>query len=111
TLLQRQRLRLQKARTREQQLKVSHLEAAIEGEEKERSRIGRQLHDEVMVEFSIVRMNMAALPQQHAYVKQLPDYRTLSRQLDVACLKLRQAAHNLMPDALMEEGLLSAIQY
>lgn len=111
SLFQRQRLKLQRAQSQEQQAQISRLQATIEGEENERSRIGRQLHDEVMVEFSIVKMNMIALQEHDQYVRQLSEYDHLSRQLEVACLKLRQSAHNLMPDGLMEEGLIAAINY
>lgn len=110
-LLLRQRLKLQKAYSKEQALKIEKLQAAMEAEERERDRIGKQLHDEVMVGFSIVKMNMAALQENQYSVRALAAYQEIRQQLDTACLQLRQAAHNLMPDALMDEGLVMAIDY
>jgi signal transduction histidine kinase len=110
-LSQKQRLQLQKAKTARQQLQVQQLKAVIEGEEKERSRIGRQLHDDIMVQLSIVKMGMEALPMEYPRIKSAEGYINIVQQLTHASQQLRQTAHNLMPDALLEEGLVSAVLY
>ena len=110
-LSQKQRLQLQKAKTARQQLQVQQLKAVIEGEEKERSRIGRQLHDDIMVQLSIVKMGMEALPMEYPRIKHAEGYINIVQQLTHASQQLRQTAHNLMPDALLEEGLVSAVLY
>jgi signal transduction histidine kinase len=109
--IQYQRLKLQRAGMQRQLEKNEQLKALIESEEKERNRIGHQLHDDVMVEFSIVKMNMAALTKSHPEIRQIKGYWEISKQLNLASIKLRQTAHNLMPGILTEEGLLSAINY
>lgn len=111
TLFQRQRLKLQKARTGQQQRQIEKLQAVVDGEEKERVRIGRQLHDDVMVSFSIAKINLAALPIAYPAIKSSAAFENLSRQLNQTGVKIRQTAHNLMPDALLTEGLLFAISY
>ncbi len=110
-IFQIQRLKLQKALARNQQQKINQLNAVLEGEEKERSRIGRQLHDDVMVEFSIAKMNLAFLPKEKPGIELTEAYRNIEKQLNRTGIKLRQTAHNLMPDALLDEGLLTAINY
>ena len=109
--IQYQHLKLNKAKMQQQLQKNAELKAIIESEEKERNRIGHQLHDDVMVEFSIVKMNMAALPRLYPEIRQIKDFRDITKQLTLASIKLRQTAHNLMPGMLTEEGLLSAINY
>ncbi|PSK90464.1 tetratricopeptide repeat-containing sensor histidine kinase [Taibaiella chishuiensis] len=110
-LSQKQRLQLQKAKTARQQQQVQQLKAVIEGEEKERSRIGRQLHDDIMVQLSIVKMGMEALPMAHPSIRDAEGYRSIVDQLNHTSRQLRQTAHNLMPDTLLEEGLVSAVLY
>ncbi len=102
---------LQRNKAKAQQQKVDRLKTLIEGEENERVRIGQQLHDDVMVEFSIVKMNMETLPTQFPEVGAIKEYRDIVQQLNNASIKLRHTAHNLMPDALLEEGLVSALIY
>lgn len=111
TLFQRQRLKLQKARSGQQQQQIDKLQAVLDGEENERARIGRQLHDDVMVSFSIAKINLAALPNEYPAIKTSSVFENLSRQLNQTGVKIRQTAHNLMPDALLTEGLLFAIGY
>jgi signal transduction histidine kinase len=110
-LSQKQRLQLQKIKTARQQQQVLQLKAVIDGEEKERSRIGRQLHDDIMVQLSIVKMGLEALPIAHPNIRNTEGYNNIVEQLKHTSQQLRQTAHNLMPDALLEEGLVSAILY
>lgn len=102
---------VQRSKTKAQQQHVDRLKNLIEGEENERVRIGQQLHDDVMVEFSIVRMNMEVVPTQFPEFGKSKDYINIVQQLNNASTKLRHTAHNLMPDALLEEGLVSALIY
>lgn len=110
-IFQKQRLKLNKIKSEQQLQKLDQLKATIESEEKEKSRIGRQLHDDIMVELSIVKMGLSTLPINHPEIKQTNNYINLVEQLDNTSIKLRQTAHNLMPDVLLEEGLIPAITY
>ncbi len=110
-LYQRQRIRLHKEKAEKQQQQISQLSAVLDGEEKERARIGRQLHDDVMVEFSLAKINLAALPDEFPMLRATTSFSRVEQQLDKTGIKIRQTAHNLMPDALLTEGLLYAIDY
>ncbi|WP_162902850.1 tetratricopeptide repeat-containing sensor histidine kinase [Taibaiella koreensis] len=110
-IYQKQRLQLQRANLGKQQQRVAQLKAVIDGEEKERSRIGRQLHDDVMVQLSIVKMGLDALAIKNPGFKQGEEYKNLLQQLDYTSQNIRQTAHNLMPDSLLAEGLLPAVGY
>lgn len=108
---QKQRLQLQMEKTARKQQEVHQLKAVLEGEEKERSRIGRQLHDDIMVQLSVVKMGLEALPAGYPDIKKAEGYHNIVQQLTLTSQQLRQTAHNLMPDALLEEGLVSAVLY
>lgn len=94
----------------EKEQEVNRLKDAIEGEEKERTRIGRELHDGIMVQFSVVQMNLSALIEK-LHPDHLEDFDNILCQLEDATKELRKSAHNLMPDILLEEGLIEATHY
>ncbi len=93
------------------QQEVKEMKAIIDAEEKERNKIANNLHDSIMIQFSVVKMNMSALlgEEQSAIPKQKIE--PLIRQLDAATRSLRKAAHYLMPDMLLENGLAEALNY
>ncbi len=90
---------------------VERLKALSEGEEKERNRIAHELHDSVMVEFASVKMQLNALPQQFPEMAASENHKRIVQQMDRATKELRLTAHNLMPDLLLDEGLVQAIFY
>lgn len=98
------------ANTQKRQV-IAQLKAKLSGEEEERVRIARELHDGIMVQFSSVKMNLSTI-LNHAID---PDLKfvlnNIVEQLDNATRELRKSAHNLMPDMLLEEGLIEAVDY
>jgi signal transduction histidine kinase len=103
----RERLRTIKA---EKEREVAQLKATLKGEEKERVRIARELHDGIMVQFSSVQMNLSALIEKSGN-EHPEDYEHIQAQLEEATKELRKSAHNLMPDMLLQEGLAEATHY
>jgi len=90
---------------------VERLKALSEGEEKERNRIAHELHDSVMVEFASVKMQLNALPQHFPEMARSDNHKKIVQQMDRATKELRLTAHNLMPDLLLDEGLIQATYY
>lgn len=89
---------------------ITQLKAIMEGEEHERERIARDLHDGVIVLFSTVSMQLNSLMKKNG-LKDHFECENLLSQLELATKELRKAAHNLMPDVLLQEGLEGAIHY
>ncbi len=110
-LYQKQKLQRQRSRAALQHQEIEKLKAAIEAEEKERSRIGRELHDDIMVQLSLVKMNLEALPAQLPEIEKINDFASVKEQLRIAGRDLRQTAHNLSPDTLLADGLTQALLY
>lgn len=90
---------------------LSALLARLEGEEEERKRLARDLHDGIVVRFSAVKMNMSILPDKHRSLAGARDFTQIVSDLDDATHELRKTAHNLMPDVLLEGGLSEAAYY
>lgn len=90
-------------------LEIERLNATLTGEEMERNRIARELHDGVGGLLSAAKMNFELFGKKNPDTNRadLDDGLSL---LQVAAVELRKTAHNLMPETLMHEGLLKAIQ-
>jgi signal transduction histidine kinase len=103
-------LRKQQLLNTEQQQEISNLKAVMAGEEKERTRIARELHDGIMVQLAVIKMKLRkARVTQQVHEEQSLD--AILQQLDDTSRELRRTAHNLMPDMLLETGLTDAVFY
>lgn len=93
-------------RVKEMQL----MQALMEGEEKERSRIARDLHDGVAGMIAAARMQFTALSSSVASVLESKAYIHGMDLLEHASVQVRRTSHNLMPEILLENGLDRALQ-
>ena len=84
----------------------------IEAEERERKRIAAELHDGVGQLFTAVKMNMEILVERFLVKK--PDAALLAEKtlamVDESCAEVRSIAHQMMPNALIKSGLVSALR-
>jgi signal transduction histidine kinase len=96
-LLNRNTKRIAKEKAKQKQISI---DAFIEGEEKEKARIGRELHDGIAQE--IVGVKLAML-QKNADPKLIDELTRIS-------LDIRNISHELMPQTLKEYGLKLAIE-
>ncbi len=108
---QKHRLQNEKIRTLQQQKEIDLLKALMTGEEQERVRIAQDLHDGIVVQFTAAKMNFRAHSTQFVGDDQSEEFNKAMQQLDEAIKDLRQTAHNLLPDILLEEGLAEAVYY
>lgn len=81
----------------------------IEAEEKERSRIARELHDGLGQLLSTARLHVAGLEDSVAEEDKASLDISL-KTIDTACIEVRNVSHNLMPHALIRLGLIPAIR-
>lgn len=89
----------------QQQLAIAQLKATIEGEEKERRRIGRELHDGISGRLTAINLNIAAIRQRHKGIAAMDELAAVMDMLQAATLEIRKTAHNLIPDYLLQKGL------
>jgi two-component system, NarL family, sensor kinase len=87
----------------EQNLAVSN--ALLQGEEMERKRLARDLHDGLGSMLSGLKLNFLRLPQSNA-----TEVKAVTGQLDQAITELRQIAQNMMPESLLKLGLIPALK-
>jgi two-component system, NarL family, sensor kinase len=89
-------------RIREEQ-KILAVQSMMAGEEAERARLARELHDSLGSMLSSMKLVMGKSPDD-------PTRDSLSGMVDRASTELRRIAHNLMPEALDRYGLVTAIE-
>jgi signal transduction histidine kinase len=96
----RQKQQLEKI---QQQQAVALLEANMSGEQQERSRIAQELHDAIGGLLAAAKLHFAAAKNQ-------PDnYEKGITILDEAATETRRLSHNLMPEMLLQKGLVAAV--
>lgn len=98
-----------KAQKQIQQEEKLRFKAVIEAEEKERVRIAKELHDGLGQLLSTAKLNVASLEgnvdkEDEFLVKNASDL------IDNAVKEVRSISHNMMPVALTQLGLISAVK-
>ena len=98
----------QKIRQLEEEKKLLAARFLIEGEEKERKRIAKELHDGLGVLLSTAKMQFTAIKDQS------PGNRSLIQRavklLEQATGDVRKISHNMMPGLLTKFGLYDAVE-
>ncbi|MBL7741587.1 MAG: sensor histidine kinase [Chitinophagaceae bacterium] len=100
----------EKIKTVEKEQQVSSLQSMINGQETERTRIAKDLHDGLGGIFSTVKMHYSTLQQDTPGIKENPLYKKTLDLINNASDELRKVAHNMMPEVLMKVGLTEALQ-
>jgi signal transduction histidine kinase len=87
-------------------LELKSLESLIQGQENERGRIARDLHDGLGIQLSQIKFFV------EANVRSLSpsDRKTLNQIIDDACQEIRIISHNIHPSSLSEFGLYTALE-
>lgn len=86
--------------------------AIVEAEEKERIRIARELHDGIGQQLSATKMNLSAFETNLTSLPSavISKYQDLISLVDDAVKEVRNVSHNMMPNALIRSGLVSAVR-
>ena len=102
---QRQKRIQQQLITIQKEQEVRTLESLIEGEEKERSRIARELHDGVNGDLSAIKYKLSSLLKMNNEV-----INDAVAMIDNSCKQVRAISHNLVPPSLKDFNLIEATQ-
>ena len=114
-LLEQKELLLQEElKSHQQESKIQLYNAMLQGEERERSRLARDLHDGMGGMLASVKMKLSAVTDhmglQQVDAAAIGDLQTIISQLDLSVNELRRVSHNLMPDSLLYRGLEDALK-
>ena len=103
-------MHLERIQTLEKEQQVLSLQSMINGQESERTRIARDLHDGLGGIFSTVKMHYSTLQHDLPEIKGNALYRKTFDLINEASDELRKVAHNMMPEVLMKLGLVEALK-
>jgi len=107
--IHKQRLQQERIDNLQQKMEIERLNATIDGEEKERTRIARELHDGIGALLTGAKMNFELVKKSNQY-EHNPDFIEGIKLLEDTASGLRETAHNIMPEILMQEGLSNAVR-
>lgn len=106
----RQQLQVQKMRELEKDKQLAVTDSMLKGEEKERERLAKDLHDGLGGLLSGVKLSLSNV--KATVIKNGENAERLERSLDLldtSISELRRVAHNMMPEVLMKSGLNVAL--
>lgn len=111
TYRQKQKLQLQRINELETEKKLSATKAVLKGEEQERTRLAKDLHDGLSgmlsgIKYTLQNMkgNLIMTPEnQQAFERSID-------MLDNSIKEMRRVAHNMMPEVLVRYGLDAALK-
>jgi two-component system, NarL family, sensor kinase len=94
----------------ERQQQVVSLQSMLNGQETERTRIAKDLHDGLGGLFSTVKMYFSTLKHEQEVLQSNELFGKSYELIDTASEEVRRIAHNMMPEVLMKLGLIHALQ-
>jgi two-component system NarL family sensor kinase len=94
----------------EQKSNVNFLKAMIQGEEKERKRIGVELHNGVGSQLTAVNLNLTAFQWRNKHIPEVDSLNEIITQIQQTAIEVRKTAHNLLPAGIIASGLYQAIK-
>lgn len=94
----------------QQQSRINFLKAMMQGEEKERKRIGIELHNGIGSQLTAINLNLTAFQWKNKQVSQIDNLDDIITQIQRTAVEVRKTAHNLLPSNIMELGLFEAIK-
>jgi signal transduction histidine kinase len=108
---QKQRLQQQRISELEKEKHLTATEAVLKGEEQERTRLAKDLHDGlggmlsgIKYSFQTMKGNLVMTPDNAQAFERSMD------MLDSSIKEMRRVAHNMMPEALVKFGLDTALK-
>jgi signal transduction histidine kinase len=104
--IQKAKIQEQRIRELEQERQIIALNSTLQGEETERSRLARDLHDGLGGLLSGLKLTLMNMKGNAIITREaLDQYDHALGLLDISIKELRHVAHNLMPETLFRYGL------
>ena len=94
----------------EGQQQVISLQSMVNGQEAERTRIAKDLHDGLGGLFSTIKMYFNTLKHDEPVLQNHDLFSKSYALIDTASVEVRRIAHNMMPETLVKLGLIHAVQ-
>ncbi len=100
----------QQLKEKEQIEELNVTKAILDGEERERERVAKDLHDGLGGMLAGVKINLSTWSSNNLEENQYESFHKILNQLDSSVSELRRVARNLMPESLLNFGLEIALK-
>lgn len=107
---QKQKIKNKEIITLQQQKDITKLQALIEGEEKERSRLAQDLHDGINGDLSSIKYQLSSVDTQTLSEENKHLFDKAIELINYSCVQVRNISHNLSPTTINDFGLLASIK-
>jgi signal transduction histidine kinase len=107
---QQKELDFQKISQLKKEKKILAMNAMLEGQEAERMRIAKDLHDGLGGLLSTVKARLTKINNEVKKIESYNIYEKTTSMVDEACDEVRRISHNLLPGALRLDGVKTAIE-
>lgn len=107
---QTQAIQQQKITELQQKNKLLALNSMIEGQEAERLRIAKDLHDSLGGLLSTVKAHFTSIQNEFKHIEKINLAEKTNKLIDEAVIEVRRISHNMMPQALSISGLQGAVE-
>lgn len=94
----------------EKSLRLESVNAMLKGQEIERRRIAKDLHDSVGALLSSIKLHFESMNKVFSSDKNKNLYSKTKQLIDDACHEVRNISHDMMPGSLEKFGLIPALQ-
>jgi len=108
--VKRRQLLQQKLIALEKIHETENLRSFIGGEQKERQRIARELHDGLGALLASIKLLFNAVQNEAPFITSNTHFHRADQLLNHACQEVREISHNMMPGILDQYGLEQAIR-
>jgi len=105
----RQKYLKQSLTASEREKELAKTESSLKGQELERERIAKELHDSVVSELLVLNMNLKTVGYESTGTEDGAKMEKIISQAEEIAQRLRKVSHNLMPAHLKELGLTGSI--
>jgi signal transduction histidine kinase len=99
----------QRIREMQQEQKLLAMDAMLNGQEEERKRIAKDLHDGLGGLLTTIKLHFNVIQEQVRQLEALKAYQRAGEMIDDACDEVRRISHNMMPSGLARFGLIAAL--
>jgi len=94
----------------ENNLKIETMHSMLSGQEVERERVAKDLHDSLGGLLSTVKLQFESVQTQVSELMNIRGYQKATQLLDEACQEVRNISNNMQPGALNKLGLVAAVK-